>query len=135
VRKGRKTLWIVTSRLDLTAIEIATIYRLRWQIEIFFSWWKRHLNVYHLIARSEHGVFMQLLAGLCSYLLLVIYCFRHNGAYPSLTQLRQLRRRLRQERATAQMPTVIYCGIVLILMSVRQEPINGPIWLMGMVEN
>ncbi len=116
VRKGRKTLWIATSRLDLTAIEIATIYRLRWQIETFFAWWKRHLNVYHLMARSEHGVFMQLLAGLCSYLLLVIYCFRHNGGRPSLTQLRQLRRQLRKERVSvvSSICFVVFCGIVLM---------------------
>jgi len=28
------------------------IYKLRWQIEIFFGWWKRHLKVYHLIAEA-----------------------------------------------------------------------------------
>ena len=117
VRKGRTTLWIATSRFDLTAEQIATIYRLRWQIETFFAWWKRHLNVYHLIARSHHGVFMQLLAGLISYLLLVIYCFGRDGACPSLTHLRHLRRRLRQERASVVSSTgfVVFCGIVFMI--------------------
>ena len=42
--------WVATSRHELTAKQIAHIYKLRWDIEIFFGWWKRHLRVYHLIA-------------------------------------------------------------------------------------
>ena len=42
--------------IELPAEEIALIYKLRWEIETFFAWWKRHLRVYHLIARSEHGL-------------------------------------------------------------------------------
>lgn len=99
LRVGRKTFWIVTNRTDLTALEIASIYRLRWEIETFFAWWKRHLNVYHLIARSPYGVMVQLLAGLITYLLLVIYFYRRYTQRPSLSRLRQLRRDIRKERA------------------------------------
>ncbi len=48
--------WIATNRFDLTAEEIALIYQLRWEVEKLFKWWKRHLHVYHLIARSEYGL-------------------------------------------------------------------------------
>jgi len=48
--------WIATNRYDLSAEQIAAAYKLRWDIENFFAWWKRHLKVYHLIARSEHGL-------------------------------------------------------------------------------
>jgi hypothetical protein len=41
--------WVATDRRDLTAEQIAKIYKLRWNIEFFFAWWKRHLRVYHLI--------------------------------------------------------------------------------------
>lgn len=99
LRVGRKTFWITTNRTDLTALEIAFIYRLRWEIESFFAWWKLHLNVYHLIARSPYGVMMQLLAGLITYLLLVIYFYRRYTQRPSLSRLRQLRRDIRKERA------------------------------------
>jgi IS4 transposase len=51
--------WIATNRIDLTAEQIAAAYKLRWGIENFFAWWKRHLKVYHLIARSEHGLMVQ----------------------------------------------------------------------------
>jgi len=64
--------WVATDRRDLTAEQIAKIYKLRWQIENFFAWWKRHLRVYHLIARSEYGLMVQILGGLITYLLLAI---------------------------------------------------------------
>ncbi len=68
--------WVATDRFDLKAEQIAQIYKLRWDIEKFFAWWKRHLKVYHLIARSPYGLMVQLLAGLITYLLLAIYCIR-----------------------------------------------------------
>jgi len=45
--------WVATDIHDLTAEKIAFAYKLRWNIEIFFGWWKRHLKVYHLISRSR----------------------------------------------------------------------------------
>jgi hypothetical protein len=96
VRKG--ILWVATDRADLTAEEIAFIYSLRWDIEKFFSWWKRHLKVYHLISRDRHGMLLQLLAGLITYLLLAIYCYQLYGErQPSIRRLRELRRHIRRE--------------------------------------
>jgi hypothetical protein len=95
-----KIYWVATDREDLTAEQIAFVFSLRWQIEIFFAWWKRHLNVYHLISRNPHGVLIQLLSGLITYLLLVIYFHRRYGEKPSLERLRQLRRDIRHESAT-----------------------------------
>ena len=76
-RADGKEYWIATDRHDLKAEEIAYIYKLRWNIEIFFGWRKRHLKVYHLIARSQYGLMVQILAGLIIYLLIAIYC--HNN--------------------------------------------------------
>jgi hypothetical protein len=96
-RVGKKIFWIATDRADLTAEEIAFIYSLRWEIEKLFSWWKRHLKVYHLISRNHHGMLLQLLAGLITYLLLVLYCYQLYGEKPSIRRLRELRRRIRKE--------------------------------------
>ena len=83
--------WIATSRYDLSAEQIATAYKLRWDIENFFAWWKRHLKVYHLIARSEHGLMVQILAGLITYLLLTIYCHQKYNEKVTIKRVRQLR--------------------------------------------
>lgn len=58
--------WIVTSSFGLIAEKIALICKLRWQIEIFYAWWKRHLKVCHIISRSCHDGIIQMLAGLIS---------------------------------------------------------------------
>ncbi len=89
--------WIATDRYDLTAEQIASAYKLRWDIENFFAWWKRHLKVYHLIARSEHGLMVQILAGLITYLLLAIYCNRQYNERVSIKRVRQLRITIQNE--------------------------------------
>lgn len=96
-RVGKRIFWVATDRVDLTAEEIAFIYSLRWEIEKLFCWWKRHLKVYHLISRDRHGMLLQLLAGLITYLLLVLYCYQLYGEKPSIQRLRELRRRIRKE--------------------------------------
>jgi hypothetical protein len=82
--------WVATDRHDLTAEQIAFAYRLRWNIEIFFAWWKRHLKVYHLISRSKYGLMVQMLAGLITYLLLAIYCHDQYHEKVSVKRLRQI---------------------------------------------
>jgi hypothetical protein len=107
-----KVYWVATDRQDLTAEQIAFIFSLRWQIETFFAWWKRHLNVYHLICRNPHGVLIQLLAGLITYLLLVIYFHRRYGEKPSLERLRQLRWNIRHESCA---PTKIQLNFFILI--------------------
>ena len=89
--------WVATDRFDLTAEEIALIYQLRWKVEKFFKWWKRHLHVYHLIARSEYGLMVQILAGLITYLLLAIYCHEQHGEEVSIKRVRELRAKINNE--------------------------------------
>ncbi|MBI5787673.1 MAG: IS4 family transposase [Candidatus Schekmanbacteria bacterium] len=59
--------WVVTNRYNLSGEQVALGYSLRWEIEKFFAWWKRYLKVYHLIARSEYGLMVQILSGLITY--------------------------------------------------------------------
>ena len=89
--------WVATDRFDLTAEQIAQIYKLRWDIEKFFAWWKRHLKVYHLISRSEHGLMIQILSGLITYLLLTIYCHEEHGERVSIKRVRELRNKILNE--------------------------------------
>ncbi len=82
--------WIATNRYDLSAENIALAYKLRWEIEKFFAWWKRYLKVYHLIARSEYGLMVQILGGLITYLLLAIYCQENYKERVSIKRVREL---------------------------------------------
>jgi hypothetical protein len=89
--------WVATDRRDLSGEQIAFIYKLRWQIEKFFAWWKRHLKVYHLIARTEYGLMVQILSGLITYLLLAIYCHKHYQEKVSIKRVRELRIKIQNE--------------------------------------
>jgi hypothetical protein len=97
-----KDFWIATNRHDLTAEEVAQVYKLRWNIETFFGWWKRHLKVYHLIARSEYGLMVQILGGLITYLLLAIYCREQHQEPVSISRVRELRNQIANETAESQ---------------------------------
>jgi len=89
--------YVATDRFDLTAEQVAFVYKLRWDIEKFFSWWKQHLNVYHVIARSAHGLMAQMLGGLITYLLLAIYCHEEHNERVSISRVRELRIKIRNE--------------------------------------
>jgi hypothetical protein len=96
-RVDGKAYWVATSRFDLPAADIALIYKLRWEIEKFFGWWKQHLNVYPLIARSSYGFMVQVLGGLITYLLLAIYCHKHFQERVSINRVRELRINIQNE--------------------------------------
>ena len=96
-RVDNKDYWVATDRYDLSAEDVAMVYKLRWNIEIFFGWWKRHLKVYHLIARSSHGLMVQILAGLITYLLLAIYCHEQHNEKVNINRVRELRIKIKNE--------------------------------------
>ncbi len=94
--------YVATDRHDLTAEQVATVYKLRWTIENFFKWWKEHLKVYHLIARSEYGLMVQILGGLITYLLMVIYCREQFNEKVSIKRVRELRTTILNELMSGQ---------------------------------
>jgi IS4 transposase len=50
----------LTNRLDLPALTIAANYRQRWQIELFFKWFKQNLNIEHFFGNSLNAVRSQI---------------------------------------------------------------------------
>jgi len=105
-RIGSTNYWIATDRYDLSAEQIAAVFKLRWDIETFFAWWKKHLKVYHIIARSEYGLMVQVqvLSGLITYLLLAIYCHEEYNEKVSINRVRELRINIQNEARS------VYCN-------------------------
>ena len=94
--------FVATDRCDLTAEQVATVYKLRWDIETFFKWWKKHLKVYHLIAHSRYDLMVQILAGLITYLLMAIYCHEQFNEPVSIKRIRLLRNTIQNELRTGE---------------------------------
>jgi len=69
-------MWLVTDRMDLLPEIIALLYRYRWQIEIFFRWFKCVLGCKHLLSQSENGIRIQMYAALIASLLIVLWTGR-----------------------------------------------------------
>lgn len=61
---------VVTNLRDVTAEEIAGMYKERWAIESFFRWIKQNLNVPVLFGTTENAVYSQLFTALIAYVLL-----------------------------------------------------------------
>ena len=73
LRGTRKTIVLVTDRLDLSADLLALLYSARWTIEIFFRWLKCTLGCKHLLAESQRGVTLQLYVALIACLLISLW--------------------------------------------------------------
>ncbi len=63
------TLTFLTNNLDVSAHEVANLYRNRWQIEVFFKWIKQNLTIKTLWGHSENAVNIHIWVAICTYLL------------------------------------------------------------------
>jgi hypothetical protein len=70
-RTGRDLIFL-TNNLDIPALTVATIYRLRWRIELFFRWIKGHLRIKHYYGTSPNAVKTQIWIAVCVYLMIAI---------------------------------------------------------------
>lgn len=75
-RKPPETMLICTDRLDLSADVIALIYKCRWQIEIFFRFFKHILGCRHLLSYCDNGIELQIYAAIIACLLIALYTGR-----------------------------------------------------------
>jgi putative transposase len=66
------TITLITNDLARTAIEIAALYKGRWQIELLFRWIKQHLDIRKFLGTNENAIRLQVLAAMIAYLLLRI---------------------------------------------------------------
>jgi putative transposase len=63
---------LITNDLNRTAVEIAALYKARWQIELLFRWIKQHLDLRKFLGTNENAIRLQILAAMIAYLLLRI---------------------------------------------------------------
>ena len=71
-REKGGSITLLTNDLERTAVEIAALYKLRWQIELLFRWIKQHLKIRKFLGRNDNAIRLQILAAIITYLLLRI---------------------------------------------------------------
>ena len=87
-KEDGKVLTFITNDMERTALEIADLYKQRWQIELFFKWIKQNLKIKRFIGTSENAVKIQIIIAMIAYLLLHMA----NKIIPSKLSLQQLAR-------------------------------------------
>lgn len=63
-----KTFIFLTNNIDLSALEIALLYKHRWKIELFFKWIKQHLKVKSFWGHSENAVRVQIYVAIITFI-------------------------------------------------------------------
>lgn len=71
-KEGNRTFVFYTNNFDVTAEQIALLYKYRWRVELFFKWLKQHLRVKEFYGTSENAVKIQIYAAIIAYCLVVI---------------------------------------------------------------
>ncbi|CAM3398053.1 IS4 family transposase [Pontibacter korlensis] len=65
--------WLLTNALQMPAEEVAKAYRRRWDMEVFFRFFKQELNLSHLVSLNQNGIEVMLYMTLIVAMLLLIY--------------------------------------------------------------
>ena len=70
--ENKREFTFLTNNFELTALEIAELYRQRWQIELFFKWLKQHLKIKHFYGTSLNAVKIQVYVAIITFCLVAI---------------------------------------------------------------
>ena len=84
-----QSLVFLTNHLGLPAITIASIYKSRWTIELFFKWIKQNLRIKAFYGTSENAVKTQIWIAICVYLMVACLNKMH-GINENLSRILQV---------------------------------------------
>jgi len=71
-QETNKELVFLTNNTSLEAIEIAMLYKKRWEVELFFKWMKQHLRIKSFWGTTLNAVKVQIYCAIMAYCLVAI---------------------------------------------------------------
>jgi len=79
----------ITNNFEVSALEVARLYRNRWQIEVFFKWIKQNLTIKSLWGHSENAVNVHIWVAISTYLIVayVKYLLKSNLSIYEILQI------------------------------------------------
>ena len=75
-RSGEHTILLLTDQLDIDAQHVGLYYRHRWQIELFFRWFKKVLHADRLLSLDEDGLTIIMYCALIASMLITLWTRR-----------------------------------------------------------
>ena len=89
--KDEKEVRFLTNIFNLPVEEILKLYKMRWQIELFFKWIKQNLRIKHWIGHNENALKIQLYTALTAFILIRLVQEEINNKYSILKITRIIR--------------------------------------------
>lgn len=83
----------------MSALEVAALYKRRWQIELFFKWIKQKLKIKAFYGTSKNAVLIQIWTALIAYLLLILMKLRSTVGWGLLELTRLVQTMLMERRS------------------------------------
>ena len=71
-KESNKRFIFLTNNFEITALQIAMLYKNRWKIELFFKWIKQHLKVKSFWGHSENAVRIQVYVAIITFVTIAI---------------------------------------------------------------
>lgn len=93
---------LLTNDMTRSAVEIAALYKLRWQIELLFRWLKQNLKLRRFLGRSENAVRLQIYAAMIAFVLLRLAARTQNVKLTPIRFAELVGRYLMQRKSIAQ---------------------------------
>ncbi len=72
-----KRFFFLTNNFNLSALTIARLYKLRWQVELFFKWIKQHLRIKAFYGTTPNAVKTQVWIAISVYVMVAILKKEH----------------------------------------------------------
>jgi hypothetical protein len=79
----------LSNNFEVSALEIARLYKNRWQIEVFFKWIKQNLVIKKLWGHSQNAVKIHIWTAICAYLIVAYmkYILKSNYSIYEIMQI------------------------------------------------
>lgn len=71
-QENDRELIFLTNNFELPSLQVAFLYKERWQVELFFKWIKQHLKIKSFWGTTENAVRIQIYSAIVTYCLVAI---------------------------------------------------------------
>ena len=71
-KEQKRQFAFLTNAMELSSLQVAELYKNRWQVELFFKWFKQHLKIKKFWGDTENAVRIQIYSAIITYCLVAI---------------------------------------------------------------